>query len=293
MTVATERNSSKSSMSKKSEKEKRMLDRNKNKLAGDFKSFLKDYDDGEVDLEAISADWKEDADEKDFYNYDAENEANSAAVKTSSSSSLHSSASTSSSTAASRTKFMFAFSVIFHSVFIEAPLCAAESIARAFVVLVVGATSSLLQATGFQASKEKDHGFFIYFIEFLKCLAAAVSFLIPCLILQVYKEVFSMICTCPSTASSPLSSSGVSARGDDEDILEEWSVRPILTLVGWVDCRRYFTITSMSGSYSRNIADFKEGNSKNRSYDSIRADHFVLFPKFVYKKISSVLREKD
>ena len=113
----------------------------------------------------------------------------------------------------------YALFLRFHAVIIEAPLCAAEAVVRSsffFLLFVFFTTVYLCRRRSIAMTA------LLMLNESIASFAAAVSFLVPGMVLFVYRAY--------EADGSP------------------WQLSPLPTVVGWVDCQRFCVVSFGGGA---------------------------------------------
>lgn len=132
----------------------------------------------------------------------------------------------------------YAYCFIAHALFIEAPLIAIEGVFRTGLgtigIICILLTGCAFGAISFIGGKFEYSVFYsnmltqssLLAVEVAVSLAAALSVMIPGVILFVYREF---------------------------NGIDDWKLRPIPTVLGWVDPRRFAVITLGQGSSAVNV----------------------------------------
>jgi hypothetical protein len=157
-------------------------------------------------------------------------------------------------------RFMYVNAIIF-----ESPLCVLESYLRiAFLIITILCMVAFRLCLRRNLNKIRE-SILTILKDIMFTFAASLSFLLPGLILYIYK--------------------GFHPRDD-------WNLRPLPTIIGRVDCRRYFTIVLFgSGYFARNNVSTLSNSSHQEDLD-VWSNSIYCFPMDVYFRIAKRPDEK-
>lgn len=152
-----------------------------------------------------------------------------------------------------------------NAILCESPLCVLESYLR-IVFLIVTILCMVTFRLCFRRNLDKISGSIIMILkDIMLTFAASLSFLIPGLILYIYKGFH------PT---------------------DDWSLRPLPTILGRVDCRRYFTVVLFgSGYFARNNVSSLSSSSSQEDLDAW-SNSIYCFPMDIYFRIAKRPDEK-